>query len=107
VAIKRLKMNEGDPDGIFKVFTTNVVHYHCSASPQRLCREIIGWKHFSHPNILPLLGVSVSADPHGFCILSEWMSNGNVMQYARFNPEVNRLRLVSPLAILIFALIHQ
>ena len=64
---------------------------------QRLCREIIGWKYLSHPNILPLLGLSVSADPRFFCILTEWMHNGNVIQYAESNPEANRLRLVSPL----------
>jgi len=63
---------------------------------QRFCREIIGWKRLSHPNILPLLGVSVSADPQNFRIVSDWMRNGNVMEYTRSNPEVNRLRLVSP-----------
>jgi len=65
----------------------------------RLCREIIGWKHLSHPKILPLLGVSMSTNPHCFRILTEWMPNGNVMQYTRSNPEANRLRLVSPIAI--------
>jgi len=48
---------------------------------------------------MPLLGVSVSVDPRCFHILTEWMPNGNVMQYARSNPEANRLRLVSPLAV--------
>jgi len=52
----------------------------------------------SHPNILPLLGVSFSADPRSFRIISDWMRNGNVMEYTKSNPEVNRLRLVSPLA---------
>ncbi|KAF9647735.1 kinase-like protein, partial [Thelephora ganbajun] len=58
-------------------------------------REIISWKYLSHPNILPLVGVSMSVDPLCLCILSEWMPNGNVMQYARSNPEANRLRLLS------------
>ncbi|KAF9644194.1 kinase-like protein, partial [Thelephora ganbajun] len=82
VAIKRLRMSQEDSDRIFK----------------RLCREVIVWKHLSHPNILPLLGVSVSIDPHCFCILSEWMPHGNVMQYARSNPEANRLKLLSDVA---------
>jgi len=64
--------------------------------PQRLCREIVTWKYLSHPNILSLLGVSVSRDPLCFLILSKWMPNGNVMQYARSNPGANRLRLVGP-----------
>lgn len=62
---------------------------------KRLCREIIGWKHLSHPNILPLLGVSVSMDPYCFRILTKWMPNGNVMHHAKSNPGVNRLQLVS------------
>jgi len=79
VAIKLLKTNEEDFDRVFK----------------RLCREIVPWKHLSHPNILPLLGISASRDPVCFRILSEWMPNGNVMQYARSNPKANRLRLLS------------
>jgi len=98
VAIKRLKMDE-DSDRSFGVPSVNSEHYHHSSLTQRLCREIIGWKHLSHPNILPLLGVSVSTDPHCFRILTEWMSGGNVMQYTKSNPDANRLELVSPLTI--------
>jgi len=99
VAIKRLRMNEGDSDRIFKVSLVNLTRCLCSAFSQRLCQEIICWKHLSHPNILPLLGVSLSAHPRCFRIFTEWMSNGNVIQYARSNPETNRLRLVSSLAV--------
>ena len=108
VAIKRLKTNEGDSDRVFKVPLTDIAHYCCSAFTQRLCREIIGWKHLSHPNILPLLGISMSADPHCLLILSEWMPNGNVVQYTRFNPEANRLQLVRTFAVpLRIFLIHK
>ena len=99
VAIKRLRMSEGDSDRIFKVLLLDLVHHLSSASTQRLCREIISWKHLSHRNILPLFGISMSTDPHGFCVLTEWMPNGNVMQYTRSNPEANRLQLVGPLAV--------
>ena len=96
VAIKHLKVVEGDTGRVFKVRLINLVH--CVYSPlclnQRLCREIISWKHFSHPNILPLLGVSVSINPPCFYILSEWMANGSIMQYASSNPGANRLQLV-------------
>jgi len=54
------------------------------------------WKRLSHPNILPLLGVSVSSNPQHFRIITEWMPNGDVAEYIEANPEANRLRLVSP-----------
>ena len=44
------------------------------------------------------MGVSVSKNPLYFRIISEWMPNGNVMEYVRSNPEANRLRSVSPAA---------
>ena len=100
VAIKSLKIGDGDSNRAFRVPLINFLAcHHYLAFTQRLCREIIGWKYLFHPNISPLLGVSVSTDPHCFCILSEWMSNGNVMQYTRSNPEANRLRLVSPFVV--------
>ena len=49
----------------------------------------------SHPNILRLLGVSMSKNPRHFRIISEWMPNGNVMEYISSNLEANRWRLVS------------
>lgn len=66
-------------------------------SPQRLCREVIGWKHLTHPNILPLFGVSVTTESNCIDILTGWMPNGDLMRYAKSNPEANRLRLGSPL----------
>ena len=96
MAIKRFKMNEGDSVRIFKVLLIYLAHYHYSACTQRLCREVIGWKHLSHPNVFPLLGISMSVDPYPFLILSEWMGNGNAMQYAKSNPKANRLQLVGP-----------
>ncbi|KAF9783954.1 kinase-like domain-containing protein [Thelephora terrestris] len=62
---------------------------------KRLCREVVVWKHLSHPNILPLLGVSFPANPHRFRVLTEWMPNGNIMQYAKSNRTANRLQLLS------------
>ena len=99
VAIKHLTVDKADAGATLKVPSINLTHYRYSAFNQRLCREIIIWKHLSHANIMPLLGVLVSADRHCFRILTEWMPNGNVMQFARSNPNENRLRLVSSLAV--------
>ena len=82
-----------DSDKTFKVRPIIPVRYLCPSSTQRLCREVIGWKHLSHPNVLPLIGIL--ADPRCVLILTAWMPNGNVIQYARSNPWANRLRLVS------------
>ena len=98
VAIKDLRITKGDFDKLFKVRSFNPARSRCSTSSQRFCREIICWKHLSHPNILPLLGVSVSKTPRRFRILSEWMPNGNLMAYTKSNPEANRLQLVCPLS---------
>ena len=99
VAIKRLKVNEEDFDRTFKVPLPKVTIHCRSAFTQMFCREIIAWKHVSHQHILPLLGVSISADTRCLCILTEWMTNGSVMRYTKSNPTANRLQLVSLLAI--------
>lgn len=93
VAIKRLRVYQGGHNNLFKVPSIKSMRTPFSTLTQSLCREAIGWRHLIHPNILPLLGVSEVADY--FDILTEWMPHGNLMQYAKLHPEVNRLELVS------------
>ena len=62
VAIKHLTMDKAGADATLKVHSIILAHYRYSTSNQRLCREIIIWKHLSHANIMPLLGVLVSVD---------------------------------------------
>ena len=45
-----------------------------------------------HPNILSVIEVSETSSP--FCIMSPWMPDGNIIQYTKANPGVNRLILV-------------
>ncbi|TDL22635.1 kinase-like protein [Rickenella mellea] len=57
------------------------------------CREAVFWRRFSHPNIVPFLGIS---DPKLFplCMVSQWMANGNLLVYLRRYPRANRLNLL-------------
>ena len=48
------------------------------------------WKHMTHPNVLPLLGITV--DP--FQLISNWMSGGDLLGYIINNPKIERLGLV-------------
>jgi len=46
----------------------------------------------SHPNVLPVIRVSKAEFP--FYIMSPWMPDGNITQYTKMNPGVDRLMLV-------------
>jgi len=50
------------------------------------------WKFLRHPNVLPLRGVTTSETR--FAMISDWMINGNINEFVRARPEVNRLGLV-------------
>jgi len=59
---------------------------------QRFCREGVAWKHLQHPNILPLLGVSLNK--HRFALVSEWMEHGNINEFIKSDRHANRSELV-------------
>jgi len=59
---------------------------------QRFCREGVAWKHLRHPNILPLIGVTVSN--RRFAMVSAWMENGNINEFVGKDQHVNRIELV-------------
>ena len=50
------------------------------------------WKTLQHPNVLPLMGVTMSEGQ--FAMVSEWMVGGNINEYVEANPDANRLKLV-------------
>jgi serine/threonine protein kinase len=70
----------------------------CVATPVRMntsqsfCREGVAWKHLRHPNVLPLLGVTVTE--RRFAMVSEWMEHGNIVEFIRKDKHVNRTELV-------------
>jgi len=51
------------------------------------------WRSFRHPNILPLLGVTMSETQ--LAMASEWMTNGNINEFMRAYADADRLGLVS------------
>ena len=59
---------------------------------QNFCMEVVVWKTLCHPNILPLLGVTTTNNQ--LVMVSEWMANGNITEYLKTNPNVDRLELV-------------
>jgi serine/threonine protein kinase len=59
---------------------------------QRFCREGVAWKHLQHPNVLPLLGVTVSE--RRLAMVSEWMEHGNVIEFFKKDEHVNRTEFV-------------
>ena len=65
---------------------------------QQFCKEVVIWKHLSHPNILPFIGAALETEPNGekYQIVSEFMENGNILTFMKRNPGVNRLELVGP-----------
>ena len=59
---------------------------------QRFCREVVTWKSLRHPNVLPLLGVTMGKKV--FAMVSEWMVNGNINGFVRAHRDANRFELV-------------
>ena len=55
------------------------------------------WKHLAHPNIVPLLGITITP----FQLISNWMPGGSLPEYIKKHPDVDRLRLVGHLPIVL------
>jgi len=50
------------------------------------------WKGLRHPNVLPLLGVTMTKDR--FVMISEWMENGSISGFVKARADADRLKLV-------------
>ncbi|KAF9651086.1 kinase-like protein [Thelephora ganbajun] len=57
------------------------------------CKEVVLMKQVNHDNIVPRYGVSTTVSR--FCLVSPWYENGNVMDYIRREPNINRLGLAT------------
>jgi serine/threonine protein kinase len=49
-------------------------------------------KTLHHPNVLPLLGVTVTENR--FVMVSDWMSNGSINEFVKAHADADRLALV-------------
>ena len=50
------------------------------------------WKTLQHPNVLSLIGVTMSENR--FEMISDWMVNGNINDFVKAHPRADRLGLV-------------
>jgi len=56
------------------------------------CKAAIVSKRMNHPNVLSIEGVAPELFRYG--MVSQWMSNGDMLDYVTRHPEVNRLELL-------------
>ena len=50
------------------------------------------WNALRHPNVLLLLGVTMAKTR--FVMVSEWMERGDINEFVKANPDMDRLGLV-------------
>ncbi|KAL0571381.1 serine/threonine protein kinase, AGC [Marasmius crinis-equi] len=61
-------------------------------------KEALLWTQLSHPNLLPLLGVNTTLFPQGFCLVSPWMVNGDVITFLSLNTDHDRFTAILEIA---------
>ena len=60
---------------------------------KNLIEGVIGWRWLRHENILPFVGIVLTTSAR-ISIASEFMENGNIMDFIRKNQDYNRVDLV-------------
>jgi serine/threonine protein kinase len=61
----------------------------------KLVREIEAWPAVNHPNITPFFGICFDFDRPGVpSLVVPYYRNGNILNYTKQNPNVNKLSLV-------------
>ncbi|KAF9645427.1 kinase-like protein, partial [Thelephora ganbajun] len=58
------------------------------------CQEAVMWKRLNHPNVLPLLGVTIAP----LQLISNWMSGGNLPEYLEKHSDADRIGLLRDVA---------
>ena len=49
----------------------------------------MAWRTLHHPNVLPLLGATMSENR--LIVVSEWMAKGNINEFVKANTDADRL----------------
>ena len=57
---------------------------------QAFCKEVVVWKRLTHPNVLPLLAITVTPCQ----LISNWVSGGNLLEFVKKRPDADKLSLV-------------
>ena len=97
VCIKRMRVysKEDIQEGTKVCFDSIVFPAHHQRDVQIFYREAVMWKRLTHPNILPLLGITLTP----LQLISTWMSGGDLTGYIKNHPDVDRLVLVCDLTL--------
>ena len=89
VCVKRVRV--ATPEDIAVSYQHRHSPYAYSRMNQKtFCKEAVMWKSLKHPNILPLLGATVSPSQ----LVSAFMPAGDLSKYLPKNPDTNRIELV-------------
>jgi serine/threonine protein kinase len=93
VCVKRLRVHrENALESVMKVrsmpsLSLSVI----SRISQAFCQEVVMWKSLNHPNIVPLLGATISPSLQ---LISSWMSGGQLPTYIKEHPDARLIWLV-------------
>ncbi|KAF9646791.1 kinase-like protein [Thelephora ganbajun] len=62
---------------------------------KEICHQVaVVWKHLTHPNIVPLLGIAINP----FELISDRMPGGGLTEYITNHPDTDRISLLSDVA---------
>lgn len=88
---------EGQWVGEEKVMLKAIRHVESESAIRRFRREVDIWRRLQHMNILRFYGICYIG-PRLFAV-APWASGGNLQVYVRNNPDCDRLRLLSEVAL--------
>ncbi|CAE6474308.1 unnamed protein product [Rhizoctonia solani] len=75
-----------------KIWRSSVIEQFDYKTLKRAAREAHFWSRMRHTNVHELMGVVIFKDRF-IGMVSEWMENGNIYEYTRRNPQINRFQM--------------